>query len=307
MSAPAHRHLFGWRLRSEVPLPELLPWDGDAREPDVEVSLGSAPGLGAGATAFGPAFQIAGDRVRLSVPGVATYLVEGGGRVVVDPQVDPGAPDIRVFLLGSVLSVLCYKRGLLPLHASAVEVGGRALLLAGESGLGKSTLAAALVARGHRLLSDDVCALDPAAPGGPLLWPSFPRLKLWEDAARQLSVGTGGLERSRVQLHKYHLPVGPGRFRAEPLPPAHVVLLRRVALPRDAGPRPLGPLDGCVRYDMVHRWRLGLALGCRALLFAGMTRLLRAAGATDMARVDDLDGLPRLAGQVLRLAGAGDA
>ena len=47
------------------------------------------------------------------------------------------------------------------LHAAVVERGGRAVLLVGRAGSGKSTLCAALVHRGWRLLSDEVALIRP--------------------------------------------------------------------------------------------------------------------------------------------------
>jgi hypothetical protein len=47
------------------------------------------------------------------------------------------------------------------LHAGAVELHGRALLLPGPSGRGKSTLAGCLCRLGHPFLSDDLVPLDP--------------------------------------------------------------------------------------------------------------------------------------------------
>jgi HprK-related kinase A len=48
-------------------------------------------------------------------------------------------------------------------HAATVERGGRALLLPAAPGSGKSTLCAALVSAGWRLLSDEFALLDPAS------------------------------------------------------------------------------------------------------------------------------------------------
>jgi serine kinase of HPr protein (carbohydrate metabolism regulator) len=42
------------------------------------------------------------------------------------------------------------------LHASAIAVGGRGVLLSGPSGAGKSDLALRLIDRGAQLISDDV-------------------------------------------------------------------------------------------------------------------------------------------------------
>ena len=46
--------------------------------------------------------------------------------------------------------------------ASCVSIGGAALLISGESGIGKSELALALIDRGARLISDDHTALHRA-------------------------------------------------------------------------------------------------------------------------------------------------
>ena len=53
------------------------------------------------------------------------------------------------------------------IHASCVAIGGRAVLIAGRSGSGKSDLALRLVDRGARLVSDDYTILK--AEGGRLL------------------------------------------------------------------------------------------------------------------------------------------
>ncbi|MEN3974691.1 HprK-related kinase A [Emcibacter sp. SYSU 3D8] len=49
------------------------------------------------------------------------------------------------------------------LHAAVVARNGRAVILPGQSGQGKSTLCAALVARGWRHMSDEFALLDPSS------------------------------------------------------------------------------------------------------------------------------------------------
>ena len=56
------------------------------------------------------------------------------------------------------LSGLCHQY--LTLHAAVLERNGRALILPAPSGVGKSTLCAALIFRGWRLLSDELALID---------------------------------------------------------------------------------------------------------------------------------------------------
>jgi len=55
-----------------------------------------------------------------------------------------------------------YAHQFLIFHSAVVEKAGRAVILAGPPGSGKSTLCAALLARGWRLLSDEFALLNPA-------------------------------------------------------------------------------------------------------------------------------------------------
>lgn len=59
------------------------------------------------------------------------------------------------------ISMSCHQY--LVLHAAVVEKAGGALLLPAPPGTGKSTLCAGLVSRGWRLLSDELCLIDPAS------------------------------------------------------------------------------------------------------------------------------------------------
>lgn len=55
------------------------------------------------------------------------------------------------------------KRGeFLQLHAATLSYDGRAVLLVGDSGVGKSTLAAGLISRGWEYLSDEFALIHPA-------------------------------------------------------------------------------------------------------------------------------------------------
>lgn len=62
-------------------------------------------------------------------------------------------------LVFSSLAPLLRRRGLIMIHAFAVERDGRALLFVGESGSGKTTTGLALTTRGWRYLANDIVLL----------------------------------------------------------------------------------------------------------------------------------------------------
>jgi hypothetical protein len=305
MGGPDQR-VFGWRVRSAIPLPELQPWDGDEREPDLTIVLGSAAPLLEPYRQFGPAAQIGDDVVRVVIPGVATYLVEGGRRIVIETDLPTTAPGIRVFLLGTVLAVISFQRSRLPLHASVLDVDGRALVLAGDSGAGKSTMAAALVARGFRILSDDLCLLD-TGPSGPMIQPAYPRLRLWKETATHLGLDTTGIEQAGATIEKHHFPVAAADFHPAALPPALVVGMR-FAETTGAGLKitPVGQGMAMRQYFLIHRWQLGLAMGQQPVFFAAMADLVRHCPMVTLERPRDFALMDETVDRLLDLARGGE-
>jgi hypothetical protein len=77
-------------------------------------------------------------------------------------------------LIAQTLPFAAALNGLEVFHASAVQLGGKALALVGPSGSGKTSLALALCRLGAGFLADDVLAMEPsggrllAHPGTPL-------------------------------------------------------------------------------------------------------------------------------------------
>lgn len=206
---PFEYWLCGWRVQSEISLPELLPWiDGDRRAPDLSIRIGSIPALAGDITFHTPNVQLssAGD-CRLSIPDVARYAIDLEGREVIVESLRHELPDAaRGYLLTTVFGILCHKRGLLPLHASCVLMDGKAVAFAGPSGSGKSTLAAALVKQGCTLIADDVAVIDASDPERPVVRPAFPRLKLWREALASLDLPIDGLEQGRTGADRFRLP-----------------------------------------------------------------------------------------------------
>lgn len=83
-------------------------------------------------------------------------------------------------LLDQILPLVAGAAHRLALHASVVEVDGRAVAFLGGTRHGKSTLAAALARRGHAVLSDDCCVLCRTATGFDVA-PTYPGLRLFPE------------------------------------------------------------------------------------------------------------------------------
>ncbi len=88
----------------------------------------------------------------------------------------------RQILLGPALVLALALRGTWSLHASAAIYKDALILFLGESGQGKSTLAAYLANEaGWRLAADDILPVT-MGTDGVTAWPRFPQLKLPVDA-----------------------------------------------------------------------------------------------------------------------------
>jgi len=114
------------------------------------------------------------------------FLVEAG---TVAFERNPGCDDtiLAQYFTGQVLAAVLRHRGLLVLHANAVQVADGVVVIGGDTGSGKSTTGAILIRRGCRMLSDDVTALRPgAAPGMVEVVPGAAQTHLVRDAAEVL-------------------------------------------------------------------------------------------------------------------------
>jgi hypothetical protein len=92
-------------------------------------------------------------------------------RIEVPLTSDPLLREQRLYGIPMILNLL--SRGDVSLHAAAIQVGSVAVLLAGPSRYGKSTLALAFQRLGHRVLCEDLVCCRPhtleAIPGPALL------------------------------------------------------------------------------------------------------------------------------------------
>jgi hypothetical protein len=219
-----HRYrVFGLSLESEAPLPELVP-DVVAGEADVRVALARLDDV----AETRPGLHIHGDEALLVVAGVGRFLNRSGREMVVEPAAGVSQRNLRLYLLGSALAVIIHQRGLLPLHANAVVVEGRAIGFMGHPGAGKSTLAAWFHDQGFEVLADDVCVVTWEAGGRPIAHPGIPRLRLWREALEASGRDSAGYERSFDDMDKYTVPTDLERVQSA-VPLSHLYLLDKAS------------------------------------------------------------------------------
>lgn len=150
---------------------------------------------------------------RVWAPRHGAWLVSPDGRTITGSP--PAGPRWRWerLVLAQALPLAAVLHGLEVLHASAVALGGRGLALLGPSGAGKTTLAAHLVARGARLVTDDVLAVT--ATGGAVVGHRGGAVaRIDATAVRAMTAGErAALGSVEVRGAKWHVRPPPGPRR----------------------------------------------------------------------------------------------
>lgn len=217
--------VYGIRLRSEIELSfaEHIP----AGEPEVDV-LGETEHFfrrASRAAALIPDTSrwyeyaiLDNAQIYLRWDGLFEFLIDGDGRRIWFHSLGAdSAESLRVYLLGRALSFALVRQGLEPIHSSAVVLNGAALAFLGESGFGKSSLAAVFIEAGCRLLTDDQLLVSHAS-GQQAAQPGPPRIKVFPWVARRFLSLHGEGVRLNKWSEKLVLPLGDDRHQSHPAP-----------------------------------------------------------------------------------------
>ena len=204
---------------SDPELAALLP----ACMAELRIFYGAVPRALLDAVVHGVLYEASKTEALLEIPGLARLRV-ARNEIAVALAPDAAAQDLGPYLRRTPLMVVMLLRGGFSCSAAAVAGPDGAVLLIGTTVSGKSTLAAALIKRGLRLLADDAAPLVLGQSGAIEVLPVWPELLLWPDAVRTLF----GKTPIWLQDSTGEIPwraVTPERFCAEPMPLRRLYLL----------------------------------------------------------------------------------
>lgn len=197
---------FGLAIHSNRPLPSLPATETARVDLTVDFAEGRAPESERAAAGTTPFTGLGAVRACADGGRLLLYASHGGERVWSTRVSGDGrslevrwrgpieVADMAAFVETGGLPTALALRGVPLLHGCAVDTGGSAFVVLGQGGAGKSTIAAAAVARGNALLTDDIAALDGTRtdvhvhPGGS-------QLRMNEDTARALGWDPAELRR----------------------------------------------------------------------------------------------------------------
>jgi hypothetical protein len=291
-------YVCGWRFRTGLNLPAALPWPKPGRgAPDLTFSTGRVP-----ASLENPVLDL--EVLQIGSRGTALVRFDGIGRFLIHKrrvlsalEIRRDAPELTAVIFGNVAAVICWRRGQLVLHGSAVAIAGQAVLLLGRADTGKSVLAAALALRGHVALGDEV-----AAVARKRCFPAGSALCLADDALAVLGIEPRGLPQSRRWRIPKRLWRPPAPAEPQPYPIGAVVCLRKgEAAGRNRMRRFQGDAAVEAILDQVFRRGMLAILGSQAAARREARALARDVPVVEFKVARDLDRIGSAADAIERL------
>lgn len=139
--------------------------------------------------------------------------------------------DILTYFLGPVIGCILRLKNKVCLHASVLNIKGKAIAFIGAKTAGKSTLIANFAALGYPILSDDIAVLF-EKDNEYFVDLGYPRMRLWKNTVENLpNIQVNDLQPVLSHIEKYYLPLSAEKtsqwnFQHQPLPLNKVFFLQ---------------------------------------------------------------------------------
>lgn len=188
--------LYGLTIKSQLKLVELLE-NEDKGKYDVEFVYDEVNEEVRNAIKNNKWFFRSKDVVWYDIKDVAIFYIYKGKKVIIEPKQNANFEDIKSYLLGGCMGFLLYQRGSIGIHGGVLENAGKALIILGEGGVGKSTLTTAFRLKGKKFLSDDVASIN--INDEITVNPGYPGQRLCEDIVEKFNIDKSKLIRLETE------------------------------------------------------------------------------------------------------------
>lgn len=208
-------HLYGCLIESELEFPQLVETQ-QTEEADITICSGTMP-EDVLQKAEQQIYYEFGDEFSWLYNKTCIFYIENGKKITYYLKPEGVEMRLRNYLLGFGMSMLFMQRGEMAIHCSALHNGTEAILIAGESGSGKSTLTNSYLAKGWKLMADDMVVAKYDKEKGTMVYPAFPYQKLCRNVAVERGYDLDELIYVNEQKDKFLVPCG-GEFGLEGKP-----------------------------------------------------------------------------------------
>lgn len=240
----------------------------------------------------GPNWEINKNSFLLNLPDIGRFMATDGIRISICPAPNMPVEDLLIFATGTGMSAILYQRGAMLLHASSVVRDGRAYLFCGPSGVGKSTLSAALCRAGCVFLSDDMCAVIQPDHGPAMVEQDGRALRLYADSIKRLALRESVGPRVRQHIDKFHVspPVTSDQSGAVPI--AAIYMLTASNADQDPTITRMTPLNAAqALLRQSYRRQIALAYAHESRLPGRIGTLVARTGVYHLSRARDFGRL----------------
>ncbi len=225
MECKYYYKIYGLTVASEICIQEAYEI-GRTTDIDVEIVLGEIPaflreakekGYGTWTNGFVNAW--------FQTPEAAQFYIEGGTRIVVEPEENPNMELVCSMILSAGFALILLQRNEPVIHGSAICVGDKAVIVSGGSGAGKSTITMELLKQEVGFLADDTVRVHLQA-GVVLAEPTYPQQKICRNLAEEYGLHLEKLRYIDEQRDKFAL-MRRERYIAQAVPLISMIVLKK--------------------------------------------------------------------------------
>ncbi|KYG84709.1 hypothetical protein AWW67_01305 [Roseivirga seohaensis] len=187
-----HYRIYGFIVQSNQALPSIPDLSQCKERVDVQVEINtlSVPdSLGNNTRYFSyhdETLKVWSNRANILMDysvGLKAWIKQDN-QILIETRNDLNLKVTKQILLQGVLGLWLLMRGKFAIHGCAIRKDKEAIIFAGVSGVGKSTIATACYDLGYSILSDDVSLIELSTSQPPLVVPSFPIIKITPETLR---------------------------------------------------------------------------------------------------------------------------